>query len=99
MFRVLLLAATAVALAGCAGSETATQATFRADDATCKSYGAAPGTDDYVRCRLPSICRRPMLSEHPRGAGQKALVEAELIKTLLRWGNAIGVTAIASEIG
>jgi len=35
-----------------AGSETATQATFRADDAKCKSYGAEPGTDDYVRCRL-----------------------------------------------
>jgi uncharacterized membrane protein len=52
MFRVLLLGATAVALAGCAGSETTTQATFRADDAKCKSYGAEPGTDDYVRCRL-----------------------------------------------
>ena len=52
MFRVLFLAATAAALAGCAGSETATQATFRADDAKCKSYGAEPGTDDYVRCRL-----------------------------------------------
>lgn len=52
MFRVLFLAATAAALAGCAGSETATQATFRADDARCKSYGAEPGTDDYVRCRL-----------------------------------------------
>jgi hypothetical protein len=52
MFRVLFLAATAAALAGCAGSEPATQATFRADDAKCKSYGAEPGTDDYVRCRL-----------------------------------------------
>jgi uncharacterized membrane protein len=52
MFRALFLAATAAALAGCAGSERATQATFRADDAKCKSYGAEPGTDDYVRCRL-----------------------------------------------
>jgi len=52
MFRVLFLAATAAALAGCAGSETATQAMFRADDAKCKSYGAEAGTDDYVRCRL-----------------------------------------------
>jgi uncharacterized membrane protein len=49
MFRVLFLAATAAALAGCAGSEPATQATFRAGDAKCKSYGAEPGTD---QCRL-----------------------------------------------
>ena len=52
MFRVLFLAATAAALAGCAGSESATQAKFRADDAKCKSYGAEHGTDDYVQCRL-----------------------------------------------
>jgi uncharacterized membrane protein len=52
MFRALFLAATAAALAGCASSETSAQATFRADDAKCKSYGAEPGTDDYVRCRL-----------------------------------------------
>ena len=34
-----------------------------------------------------------------RYANQKALVAAELIKTLPRWGNTIGVTAIAPEIG
>jgi uncharacterized membrane protein len=44
MFRVLFLAATAAALAACAGSESATQAKFRADDAKCKSYGAEHGT-------------------------------------------------------
>jgi uncharacterized membrane protein len=52
MFRVLFLAATAAALAGCADSESATQAKFRADAAKCKSYGAEHGTDDYVQCRL-----------------------------------------------
>ena len=52
MFRVLFLAATAAALAGCAGSESPTQAAFRADDAKCKSDGANPGTDAYVQCRL-----------------------------------------------
>jgi hypothetical protein len=52
MFRVLLVAATAVALGGCAKSESAAQAAFRADDAKCKSYGADPGTDAYVDCRL-----------------------------------------------
>ena len=52
MFRIVLMAATAVALVGCARSESATEAAFRADDAKCKSYGAETGTDDYVRCRL-----------------------------------------------
>jgi hypothetical protein len=46
------LAATAVALAGCARSESATEAAFRADDAKCKEYGADPGSDAYVQCRL-----------------------------------------------
>jgi outer membrane lipoprotein SlyB len=49
MFRVLFLAAAAVALAGCARSESAAEAAFRADDAKCKSYGADPGTH---ACRL-----------------------------------------------
>jgi hypothetical protein len=52
MFRGLFLAATAAALAGCAGSESATQAEFRADDAKCRSYGADTSTDAYVQCRL-----------------------------------------------
>ena len=76
MFRVLFLAATAAALAGCAGSETATQATFRADDAKCKSYGAEPGTDDYVRCRLAidlqkaNAERAPALRREPESSGR-----------------------------
>jgi hypothetical protein len=52
MFRVLFVAAVAVALAGCAKSQSAAEAAFRADDATCKSYGADPGSDTYVQCRL-----------------------------------------------
>jgi hypothetical protein len=52
MFRVLFLAATAAALAACAGSESARQAEFRADDAKCRSYGADTSTDAYVQCRL-----------------------------------------------
>jgi hypothetical protein len=52
MFRVLFLAVAAVALAGCARAESAAEAAFRADDATCKSYGVEPGTDAYVECRL-----------------------------------------------
>jgi hypothetical protein len=52
MFRVLLVAATAAALGGCVRSESAAEAAFRADDAKCKSYGADPGTDAYLDCRL-----------------------------------------------
>jgi hypothetical protein len=52
MFRVLFLAAAAVALVGCARSESAAEAAFRADDAKCKDYGADPGSDAYVQCRL-----------------------------------------------
>jgi hypothetical protein len=46
------LATAAVALAGCARSESVAEAAFRADDAKCKSYGADPGTEAYVDCRL-----------------------------------------------
>ena len=28
------------------------QSLAQADDATCRSYGAAPGTDTYVNCRM-----------------------------------------------
>ena len=52
MFRVVFMAATAVALAGCASSESATEAAFRADDAKCKIYSGDPGSDAYVQCRL-----------------------------------------------
>jgi hypothetical protein len=52
MFRIVLMAATAVALVGCARSESATEAAFRADDAKCKEYGANPGSDAYAQCRL-----------------------------------------------
>jgi len=52
MIRVLFLATAAVALAGCARSESAAEAAFRSHDAKCKSYGVAPGTDAYVDCRL-----------------------------------------------
>jgi hypothetical protein len=52
MFRIVLVAATTVALAGCASSDSEKQALFRADDAKCKSYGTKPDTDAYVQCRL-----------------------------------------------
>jgi len=55
MFRVLFLAATAAALAGC-GSESTTRAKFRADDAKCKSYGAERPMLSELRSRSPAPC-------------------------------------------
>jgi outer membrane lipoprotein SlyB len=52
MFRVMFMAATAIALAGCARSESATEAAFRADDAKCREYGANLGSEAYAQCRL-----------------------------------------------
>jgi len=48
MFRIVLVAAATLALAGCASSESETL--FRADDAKCKRY--EHGSDAYVQCRL-----------------------------------------------
>jgi hypothetical protein len=55
---IVLVVATAVALAGCAGTESATQAAFRAADAECTSLGAKPGTDAYAECRLAIDMRK-----------------------------------------
>jgi hypothetical protein len=51
-FRIAFLLSIAVTVTGCVSSQSATEATFRADDATCRSRGADPGTDAYVECRL-----------------------------------------------
>jgi hypothetical protein len=51
-FRLVFLLATAVTVTGCVSSQSATEARFRADDASCRGRGANPGTDAYVECRL-----------------------------------------------
>ena len=45
--------ATSISLAGCAEYQ-AEQAALAAnyDDAQCASYGAKPGTDAYIQCRM-----------------------------------------------
>jgi len=43
--------AIALALAGCAAGPTPKQIAA-ADDATCRSYGTTPGTDNYLACRM-----------------------------------------------
>jgi hypothetical protein len=54
MTRVTVLLTIPLLLAGCA---TAEQRAAK-DDATCKSYGAQPGTDAYVQCRMVQQARR-----------------------------------------
>jgi len=44
--RILVIALALTAMGGCA------QQWAEADDATCRSYGARPGTDGYARCRM-----------------------------------------------
>jgi hypothetical protein len=53
----LLLLVLFIPLAGCLGRSEAEIAAKKAelatkDDAVCKSYGAKPGTDIYVQCRM-----------------------------------------------
>lgn len=57
-------------LAGCASAAQMAQQ----DDATCRSYGATPGTDSYVQCRLIQQNRRDedrrALAQGMQAAGQ-----------------------------
>ncbi|NOJ40892.1 hypothetical protein [Bradyrhizobium australiense] len=53
----LLLLVLAVALTGCLGMSEAEIAAKKAefaakDDEVCKGYGAKPGTDIYIQCRI-----------------------------------------------
>jgi hypothetical protein len=54
--RKLLLALVAIAgaaaLSGCVTAEEMAARNARADDASCKSYGAAPGSSEYFTCRM-----------------------------------------------
>ena len=54
MRTVLVVAALGLALAGC----RTTEEVAAADDATCRGYGAQPGTDLYVQCRMMQDERR-----------------------------------------
>ena len=72
MIRIVLVAVTVVALAGCASSESATQAAFRAEDAKCKSAGAQPGTDAYVQCRLAIDLQKANAEAAAEAARQQA---------------------------
>ena len=72
MLRIVFVVATALALAGCAGTESATHAAFRAADAECTSLGAKPGTDAYAECRLAIDMRKANAELAAEAARQQA---------------------------
>jgi hypothetical protein len=56
--RIILAIVLALPLAGCLGPMSAEQIAAKKaewatkDDETCRSYGAKPGTDIYIQCRM-----------------------------------------------
>jgi hypothetical protein len=72
MIRALMLIAMALTLSGCLTAEERARMAAEqnaADDAKCQSYGAKPGTDIYVTCRMRVVEQR---QEEERAAGQRA---------------------------
>lgn len=71
--RALAAAVMAVALAGCVTPEQkATQ-----HDAYCRSIGASPGTDGYMRCRLAMVDQLRAENENRRRAFLEGLDDME----------------------
>jgi hypothetical protein len=69
--RISIVLAFGMSLAGCAEYQAERAAQISAsDDAQCASYGAKPGSDVYVQCR--------MNLDNQRGANQRAAVGAFL---------------------
>ncbi len=69
--RILIVLAASISLAGCAEYQAEQAAQIAAsDDAQCASYGARPGTDAYIQCR--------MNLDNQRQANRRAVVGAYL---------------------
>jgi hypothetical protein len=77
--RALLALVIALPLCGCLGAMSQEQiAAQRAqiaanDDARCRSYGAAPGSDVYIQCRMAQDQRRDAAAN---AAAQAAAIRA-----------------------
>jgi hypothetical protein len=78
------MAATAVALVGCARSESATEAAFRADHAKCKEYGANPGSDAYAQCRLAIDLQKGNAEAEARGSAPVLIDDGDRLRALAR---------------
>lgn len=63
MKMAFLAALTAFALSGCVTAEEMAAQNARTDDSTCKSYGAAPGSNEYFTCRMTKDQTRTYVAE------------------------------------
>ncbi|MDL2398443.1 hypothetical protein [Rhizobium mayense] len=54
------LIAVACSLSGCIHEAISHQIHDKGDDARCQSYGAKPGTEAYMNCRLTTDANRSM---------------------------------------
>lgn len=52
MTKIIMVLAAALALAGCVTDAQREAMIANADDGSCQSYGAAPGTQAYFQCRM-----------------------------------------------
>lgn len=52
MYRFLIIASLSLLCSGCLTTEEQAAQIAAADDASCQSYGAKPGTDIYIQCRM-----------------------------------------------
>jgi hypothetical protein len=66
MKKLILLGFLAFALAGCQTVEEARAQRNAVDDADCRSYGAKPGSEAYVRCRTELQRNRAIENEARR---------------------------------
>ena len=65
--RILMILPAALILVGC----QTTEQRLSADEATCKSYGVAPGTPAYVQCRMQLDTNRANVNASERfGQGE-----------------------------
>jgi hypothetical protein len=65
MFKTVFVAAILVAglaLSGCVTAEEMAAQNARADDSSCQSYGAAPGSSEYYTCRMTKDQTRTYIS-------------------------------------
>ena len=49
---IILVIAAAAICSGCVTAQERNAAIANSDDLACQSYGAAPGTDAYLKCRM-----------------------------------------------
>jgi PBP1b-binding outer membrane lipoprotein LpoB len=74
--RIIAALAITLTLAGCAQYEAQQQAQAQAqaaaieanDDAKCQSYGAAPGSQPYIQCRMNLDNQRAQMRQMIAGA-------------------------------